>query len=91
MINDSGLHGYLLNLSPKDDSIGRLIEVYVGDELIKLASYEVIGAYTLQHFQTREKHEVDYAIESADRQVVGIDVRAAFFRGRPPCRAARIC
>lgn len=34
-INDSGLYGYQLDLTPHDNHIGVLIEEFVGTELIK--------------------------------------------------------
>jgi predicted AAA+ superfamily ATPase len=77
LINDSGLYGYLLNIAPRDSHVGFLIEDFVGAELVKLVSYAGIGDYTVLHFRTREQQEVDFAIEAADRRVVGIEVKAA--------------
>jgi predicted AAA+ superfamily ATPase len=77
LINDSGLYGYLLNLTVHDNHVGFLIENFVGTELIKLASYEGIGDYTVMHFRTRDKKEVDFAVETADRRVVGLEVKSA--------------
>jgi predicted AAA+ superfamily ATPase len=66
----------LLNLAARDDHVGFLIEDFVGAELVKLVSYEGVGDYTVLHFRTREQQEVDFAIESADRRVVGLEVKA---------------
>ena len=76
LIDDAGLYGYLLNLTPQDSHIGFLIEEFVGTELIKLISYQGIGDYTMLHFRTREQQEVDFVVESADRRIVGFEVKA---------------
>jgi predicted AAA+ superfamily ATPase len=76
LITDSGLYGYLLNLTPHDNHVGFLIEEFVGTELMKLISYEGIGDYTLLHFRTREQQEVDFAVEAADRRIVGFEVKS---------------
>lgn len=75
-INDSGLYAYLLNLAPTDGHVGFLIEDFVATELIKLTSFEGLGAYTLLHFRTREQKEVDFVVEAADRRIVGIEVKS---------------
>jgi predicted AAA+ superfamily ATPase len=76
LITDPGLYGYLLNIAQLDSHIGFLVEEFVGTELVKLVSYQGIGDYTLLHFRTREQRAVDFAIEAADRRIVGIEVKA---------------
>ncbi len=77
LITDSGLYGYLLNLTSNDQHVGFLMENFVGTELLKLISYKGLGEYTLLHFRTRDQQEVDFAVELPDRRVVGIEVKAA--------------
>lgn len=77
LLNDPGLYAYLLNLASNDAHIGFLIEEFVGSELIKLVSYHGLGEYALLHFRTREQKEVDFAIEAADRRLVGLEVKAS--------------
>ena len=76
LLNDPGLYGYLLNLAPNDAHVGFFIEEFVGSELVKLISYHGLGEYDLLHFRTREQKEVDFAIEAADRRIVGLEVKA---------------
>jgi predicted AAA+ superfamily ATPase len=76
LVTDAGLYGYLLNLTPSDQHVGFLVETFVGSELLKLLSFEGLGEYTLLHFHTREQQEVDFAIETRDRKIVGIEVKA---------------
>ncbi|GAC1307768.1 MAG: hypothetical protein NVSMB21_12180 [Vulcanimicrobiaceae bacterium] len=76
LINDSGLYGSLLNLTSEDNHIGFLIENFVGAELLKLASFQGVGDYTVLHYRNRRQKEVDFVIETPDRRVVGIEVKA---------------
>ncbi|MGH7709477.1 MAG: ATP-binding protein [Vulcanimicrobiaceae bacterium] len=77
LINDPGLYGHLLNLSPGDSQIGLLIEDFIGTELSKLISFEGVGEFTLMHFRTHRQNKVDFVVESGDRRIVGIEAKAA--------------
>lgn len=55
---------------------GRLLEAFVGSELMKQASWAE-GAPTLHHFRTHSGHEVDWVLEDRAGRVVGIEVKSA--------------
>ena len=78
---DSGLLASLRNLSPERlrrdrTAFGPLLETFVFDELLKLASWSD-DRYTFSHFRERNQHEVDLVIEDDDGRVVGVEVKAS--------------
>ncbi len=76
IVNDSGLCAHLLGLTSSDTGVGLLLETFVGAELQKLISWSETP-HTLMHFRTRRAQEVDFVIERADEQLVGVEVKAA--------------
>lgn len=77
LITDSGLYANLLRLDPGDSHVGFLWETFVGVELLRLISFEPAYRYSLLHFRTRGRHEVDYVVERDDRQIAGVEVKMA--------------
>lgn len=78
---DSGLlasiRGYTVaRLRAKRDLLGPLLEVFVFSELLKLSSVSEEHV-NLFHFRDRDQSEVDFVLESAQGQIVGIEVKAA--------------
>jgi uncharacterized protein len=78
---DSGLlasiRGYTVaRLRAKRDLLGPLLEVFIFTELLKLScvSEEHVSLF---HFRDRDQSEVDFVLESAQGQIVGIEVKAA--------------
>ena len=78
---DSGLltalRGYTVTrLRAERQLLGPLLEGFIFSELLKLAS-ESEERVTLFHFRDRDQHEVDFVLENAEGQIVGIEVKAA--------------
>lgn len=78
---DSGLLASIRNLSPERlrrdrTAFGPLLETFVFDELLKLASWSD-DRYTFSHFRERGQNEVDLVIEDDDGRVVGVEVKAS--------------
>ena len=78
---DSGLltalRGYTVSrLRGERQLLGPLLEGFIFSELLKLAS-ESDERVTLFHFRDRDQHEVDFVLENAEGQIVGIEVKAA--------------
>ncbi|MEJ1960633.1 MAG: ATP-binding protein [Gammaproteobacteria bacterium] len=78
---DSGLltamRGYTASrLRTERELLGPLLEGFVFSELLKLTS-ESEERVTLFHFRDRDQHEVDFVLENAQGQIVGIEVKSA--------------
>jgi uncharacterized protein len=55
---------------------GPLLETFVLSELMKQMGW-IDDGYTLSHYRDKEKNEVDFVIENAAAEIVGIEVKAA--------------
>jgi predicted AAA+ superfamily ATPase len=80
LMNDTGLAAALLNLDetrlPSDAlARGRLLENFVGMELLKQISYAP-EPYRLYHLRSSKGREVDFLLEDADGRLLGIEVKA---------------
>ena len=64
----------LVNKHP--DLYGHVVEKFVTTELKKLLSVSKIRT-SLMHFRTRDNKEVDFVLERANGEIVGIEVKAA--------------
>ena len=78
---DSGLltalRGYTMTrLRAERQLLGPLLEGFIFSELLKLTS-ESAERVNLFHFRDRDQHEVDFVLENAEGQIVGIEVKAA--------------
>jgi predicted AAA+ superfamily ATPase len=78
---DSGLltalRGYTAaRLRTDRELLGPLLEGFIFSELLKLSSEseERVGLF---HFRDRDQNEVDFVLENANGQIVGIEVKAA--------------
>jgi predicted AAA+ superfamily ATPase len=79
-MNDTGLAAALLNLDEtrlQSDALarGRLLENFVGMELLKQISYAP-EPYRLYHLRSSKGREVDFLLEDADGRLLGIEVKA---------------
>lgn len=77
---DSGLltsmRGYSVARMRADRSLfGPLLEGFVFSELLKLSAWADEGV-SLFHYRDRDKFEVDFVLENAAGQIVGIEVKA---------------
>lgn len=71
------VRGYTVaRLRAKRDLLGPLLEGFVFSELLKLScvSEEQVGLF---HFRDRDQNEVDFVLENAQGEIVGIEVKAA--------------
>ncbi|MEO6991252.1 MAG: ATP-binding protein [Candidatus Baltobacteraceae bacterium] len=75
LLADSGLYASLLDIAARDSELGLLFETFVGNELLRLASFQPARRYSLLHFRTHKQHEVDFVIEESGRRIVGIEVK----------------
>lgn len=78
---DSGLLSTLVDLTSasaaRDRALfGRVLESYVYSELLKQATWAE-GSYALFAYRDKDQHEVDFVIENAAGQIVGVEVKAA--------------
>jgi predicted AAA+ superfamily ATPase len=78
---DSGLLASQLRMRPetlRDDrsAFGPVLETFVFAELAKLLSWRD-EPLELLHFRDRERHEVDFVLETAQGRIIGIEVKAA--------------
>jgi hypothetical protein len=81
LINDTGLLLSLLGVNRErlgKDSIlfGSVLETFVGMELLKLISGEE-EQFTLHHYRTLNRQEVDYVIERKNGEIIGIEVKSS--------------
>ena len=79
---DAGLHASLLNLTPDSfkgpdrTAFGPILESFILSELLKISHWSE-GHYRFSHFRDKERREVDFVIENAHGQIVGIEVKAS--------------
>lgn len=94
---DAGLQAALVRLSPERafadrTRFGATLESWVFGELAKTLSLTP-ESWQLFHYRDKDQVEVDFVLESSDRQLVGIEVKAAVsvtlddFRGLKKLRA----
>src|SRR3990167_2812483 len=81
IINDSGLMASLLNWNLENirfngDSVGKLIETHVGNELQKHIDHTEHRC-KLYYYRDRDHREVDFLIENHNGDLVGIEVKAS--------------
>lgn len=81
LMNDTGLAAALLNLDEtrlqSDPQLrGRLLENFVGMELVKQISYAP-EPYRLYHLRTGKGREVDFLVEDAQGRLLGVEVKAS--------------
>jgi predicted AAA+ superfamily ATPase len=81
LVTDPGLLCHLLRvdrdrLLEDTTTLGLVLEAYVGMELVKAAS-ALGGGFRVMHYRTSRGSEVDFLIESPDRRVAGVEVKAA--------------
>lgn len=77
---DSGLltalRGYSIERLRRDrDLLGPVLEGFVFSELLKAISW-ADGRISLYHYRDRDQHEVDFVLEDAEGQIVGLEVKA---------------
>jgi hypothetical protein len=78
---DAGLQSTLTRLNSKllltdRRRLGATLETWVYSELLKILSIET-DAWFLSHFRDKDQNEVDFVLESASREIIGIKVKAA--------------
>lgn len=78
---DSGLLSTLVDLTTASAArgralFGRVLESYVYSELLKQATWAE-GSYALFAYRDKDQLEVDFVIENAAGQIVGVEVKAA--------------
>jgi predicted AAA+ superfamily ATPase len=78
---DSGLLAALRDLSPPRlaadrGAFGPLLETFILSEVLKLATW-TDDRFEFSHYRDKDQKEVDIVIENQERQVVGIEVKAA--------------
>ncbi|MGH7727832.1 MAG: ATP-binding protein [Vulcanimicrobiaceae bacterium] len=76
ILTDSGLYGHLLAADLGESRRGLLLEAFVGNELLRLASAEPVPP-TLLFFRLQNGAEVDFVLEASDGGLVGVEVKAA--------------
>jgi predicted AAA+ superfamily ATPase len=77
--NDCGLLSVLLDFSDpmrQRNLFGQLLESYVFAELRKQITWSE-GEYGLFYYRDKDQHEVDFVIENASGDLIGIEVKAA--------------
>lgn len=77
---DSGLLATLIDLTPENarerrDRFGPVLETFVYGELLKHAS-SAEGDYELLYYRDHDKMEVDFVIENAAGDIVGVEVKS---------------
>ncbi|OFZ67218.1 MAG: AAA family ATPase [Betaproteobacteria bacterium RBG_16_56_24] len=76
---DSGLLGVLLDFSDpmrQRNLFGQLLESYVFAELRKQATWSE-GEYGIHYYRDKDQYEVDFVVENASGEIIGIEVKAA--------------
>ena len=86
---DTGLMASVLNWRMKDveldsDRSGKLVETFVFGELV--AQVEMTRGCSLYQYRDSEKREIDFVVENADGDLVGIEVKAGSNVGREDFR-----
>lgn len=77
--NDSGLLSVLLDFSDpmrQRNLFGQLLESYVYAELRKQITWSE-GEYGLFYYRDKDRYEVDFVVENASGEIIGIEVKAA--------------
>ena len=79
--NDTGLLCYLLGadkvaLETDPALLGKAVETYVANELLKLTTYS-LPKVSLHHYRTTTGIEVDFILEKRNGQTVAIEVKAS--------------
>lgn len=92
-LNDTGLALAILEIGEErleQDALlrGRILENFVACELLKQASYAE-ATYRLYHFRTSKGREVDFVVENAQGQIIGVEVKAAATVGGDDFRSLR--
>ncbi|MBR1648851.1 MAG: ATP-binding protein [Alphaproteobacteria bacterium] len=77
-ITDTGLMSSILNWHYSDialdaDRYGKLIETFIFNEL--KTQTDLAYDYSLYHYRDRENREIDFIIENADGDILGIEVK----------------
>ncbi len=80
MLNDTGLAAHLLGMNEQklqnDPRImGQLFETFVGNEIRKQAGWSQVQP-ELFHFRSQAGQEVDLVLEDAEKNIVGIEIKA---------------
>jgi hypothetical protein len=73
----TAMRGYSLKRLQTDrDVFGPLLETFVFSELLKIASWsnEYVSVF---HYRDRDRNEVDFVLQNAAGEIVGIEVKAA--------------
>jgi len=94
LMNDTGLAAALLNLDAtrlqSDPQLrGRLLETFVGMELVKQISYAP-EPYRLYHLRTGKGREVDFLLEDSHGRLLGVEVKASSTVGADDFRHLRV-
>ncbi len=81
LLNDTGITCALLDVDENrllQDPLlrGRMLESFVGMELLKQIEFTA-QRVRLSHFRTASGHEVDFVLEKASGEVVGVEVKAS--------------
>jgi len=82
LVTDTGLAAELMGLDPtRSDAdpvlVGRLLETFVGMELLKQIGWTAWPRPRLLHFRTAKGQEVDFVLERPSGECVGIEVKLA--------------
>lgn len=82
-MTDTGLMAAMLNwcyekVQLDGDKNGKLLETYIFTQLVAhIEALELHGEkYNLYHYRDREKREIDFIIENADGNILGVKVKA---------------
>jgi len=80
MLNDTGLAAYLLGMNEQKlqhdpHVLGQLFETFVVGEIRKQAEWSKIQPQ-LFHFRSQTGMEVDMVLEDAEKNIVGIEIKA---------------
>ncbi|MCX8006993.1 MAG: ATP-binding protein [Coriobacteriia bacterium] len=93
LVTDSGLAAHLAGIDmnrtlEEPDAVGRLLETFVGCELLRLLSSTAADA-SLLHFRDAKGNEVDWVLEDRSGRVVGIEVKASATLGASDTRGLK--
>ena len=93
LVGDTGLSAAQLGLEggagpPPDPQAGRLLEAFVGLELMKQLGWSATRA-RLHHFRDHSGNEVDWILEDVRGRVVGVEVKTAASVGARDWRGLR--
>lgn len=77
---DSGVLSALTGLTPESaqvnrNTFGKVLETFVFSEILKHATH-ADGDYRLYYYRDRDQYEVDVVIESADGDIVAVEIKA---------------